>query len=160
MKLFTIGFPCKHWILYACCPRSLPKQWWGLLVTVGTRRKLGQVSSRSGLWDCYCQQSHKPLQDETRPDFFPFLNWRVVKPKSGVCVVNNTWVILSDHCSNTGPFIFRSSPDKKLKIPHYYLRSYGYRSLSVSAPSLWNSLDCFKEQLKTYLFRQAYANLL
>ena len=64
----------------------------------------------------------------------------------------------------------RSLSDKKLVVPRYKLCSYGYRSFSVSAPFLWNSLpqdirlcetlDCFKNKLKTHLFRHAYASFL
>ena len=48
------------------------------------------------------------------------------------------------------------------------MRSYGRRAFSVAAPLLWNSLpqhirdagslDIFKRQLKTVLFRPAFLN--
>ena len=64
----------------------------------------------------------------------------------------------------------RSSTDRRLVVPKYNLESYGRRSFSVSAPLLWNnlpqslrlceSLDCFKSELKTHLFRNAYTDLI
>ena len=63
-----------------------------------------------------------------------------------------------------------SSSDKKLVVPNYNLESYGRRSFSVSAPILWNnlpknvrlceSIECFKSELKTPLFRIAYKDLI
>ena len=60
----------------------------------------------------------------------------------------------------------RSSNEKLLKIPKRNLRSFGQRSFSFMAPSLWNSLPAtlrnvptlsqFKSQLKTFLFAQAF----
>ena len=60
----------------------------------------------------------------------------------------------------------RSSNEKLLKIPKRNLRSFGQRSFSFMAPSLWNSLPVtqrnvptlsqFKSQLKTFLFAQAF----
>ena len=61
----------------------------------------------------------------------------------------------------------RSSSDKlKLATVPYNLKNYGYRSYSVHAPILWNSLPffirsadsvaTFKSNLKTYLFKLAY----
>ena len=59
----------------------------------------------------------------------------------------------------------RSSNEKLLKIPKRNLKSFGQRSFSFIAPSLWNSLPAilrnvptlsqFKSQLKTFLFAQA-----
>ena len=59
----------------------------------------------------------------------------------------------------------RSSNEKLLKIPKWNLKSFGQRSFSFMAPSLWNSLlgtlrnvptlSQFKSQLKT-LFAQAF----
>ena len=61
----------------------------------------------------------------------------------------------------------RSSSDKlKLEAVPYNLKTYGYRSYSIHAPILWNSLpmyirsadsvSTFKSRLKTYLFNLAY----
>ena len=60
----------------------------------------------------------------------------------------------------------RSSNEKLLKIPKRNLKSFGQRSFSFMAPSLWNSLPTtlrnvptlsqFKSQLKTFLFAQAF----
>ena len=61
----------------------------------------------------------------------------------------------------------RSSTDQLLCVPKSKLVTYGDRSFSVIAPTLWNDLpidvkDCdtvpiFKRKLKTYLFTQAYS---
>ena len=60
----------------------------------------------------------------------------------------------------------RSSNEKLLNIPKRNLKSFGQRSFSFMAPSLWNSLPAtlknvptlsqFKSQLKTFLFAQAF----
>ena len=60
----------------------------------------------------------------------------------------------------------RFSNEKLLKIPKQNLKSFGQRSFSFMAPSLWNSLlatlrneptlSQFKSQLKTFLFAQAF----
>ena len=61
----------------------------------------------------------------------------------------------------------RSSSDKlRLVTVPYNLKTYGYRSYSVQAPILWNSLpfhirsadsiNSFKSKLKTYVFTSAY----
>ena len=60
----------------------------------------------------------------------------------------------------------RSSNEELLKIPKRNLKSFGQRSFSFMAPSLWNSLPAtlrnvptlsqFKSQLKTFLFAQAF----
>ena len=60
----------------------------------------------------------------------------------------------------------RSSSHLSLSVKSYNLKCCGYRSFSVAAPLLWNSLpeslrdasslDSFKCDLKTYLFRCAY----
>ena len=62
----------------------------------------------------------------------------------------------------------RSSEQKLLAIPRTKLKTYGPRSFSVAAPSLWNSLplslrdpmslDSFKVKLKTHLMQLAYKN--
>ena len=53
-------------------------------------------------------------------------------------------------------------------MPGFKLNSYGRRAFSVAAPLLWNSLpqhvrdaeslDIFKRQLKTVLFKRAFLN--
>jgi len=60
----------------------------------------------------------------------------------------------------------RSSNELLITSSTYNLKTYGYRSFAVSAPTLWNSLpselrniDCFttfKKELKTYLFKLAF----
>ena len=55
----------------------------------------------------------------------------------------------------------RSSSEKLLKVPRKNLNSYGHRSFSYQAPTVWNSLPsqirqsssltCFKTNLKTHL---------
>ena len=62
----------------------------------------------------------------------------------------------------------RSSKKNLLVVPAFNINSYGRRALSVSAPLLWKSLpqhirnagslDIFKRQLKTVLFRRAFLN--
>ena len=59
----------------------------------------------------------------------------------------------------------RSSDDNLLSVPRVNLQ-FGERAFSVAAPKFWNklpnnvrssqTLGCFKKQLKTYLFTQAY----
>ena len=59
----------------------------------------------------------------------------------------------------------RSSMHNNLVIPRS-LTKFGERSFSVSGPSAWNaltdyvklspSIDCFKANLKTFLFKQSY----
>ena len=59
----------------------------------------------------------------------------------------------------------RSAAQNKLVIPRT-ITKFGERSFSVSGPSAWNTLpdhiklsptiDCFKPNLKTFLFRQSY----
>ena len=56
----------------------------------------------------------------------------------------------------------RSNNEKLLKIPHYNLKSSGFRSFRFQAPHLWNSLPSslrntpslptFKKNLKSHLF--------
>jgi hypothetical protein len=60
----------------------------------------------------------------------------------------------------------RSGEKLLLCQPSYRLKSYGFRAFSVCAPTLWNYLsieirrsqtvDIFKQKLKTHLFRLAY----
>ena len=59
----------------------------------------------------------------------------------------------------------RSSDQHLLKVPKTRLKTFGDRSFSKAAPTLWNSLplpirsaeslDSFKKQLKTYLFNRS-----
>ena len=60
----------------------------------------------------------------------------------------------------------RSSSKNLLFIPPFNLKTYGARSFSVAAPTLWNALPSdirnsslvlvFKNKLKTFLFRKAF----
>ena len=60
----------------------------------------------------------------------------------------------------------RSANKLLLRSPCYNLKSYGYRAFSVCAPKLWNllpldvrrseSIDIFKKNLKTFLFKEAF----
>ena len=64
------------------------------------------------------------------------------------------------------PRTLRSSNKFKLVVPITRLKSYGDRSFSKAAPSLWNSLpeeikdsksvDSFKNKLKTHLMKEAF----
>ena len=63
----------------------------------------------------------------------------------------------------------RSSKEKLLKIPKRNLKSFGERSFSFMAPSVWNSLPAdlrnlptlsqFKSNLKTFLFTHAFPQI-
>ena len=65
-----------------------------------------------------------------------------------------------------GPRLLRSSSKNFLAVPRSRLKTYGDRAFSVAAPRLWNqllpelrgvtSVDQFRTQLKTYLFKLAY----
>ena len=60
----------------------------------------------------------------------------------------------------------RSSNQNLLYKPVFNLKTYGGRSFSIAAPTLWNilpttiknsaSLDSFKRKLKTWLFNNAF----
>ena len=60
----------------------------------------------------------------------------------------------------------RSAEKGELEKPVARLKTYGDRAFSVKAPRLWNSLpqslrecpslECFKDKLKTYLFKRAF----
>jgi len=62
----------------------------------------------------------------------------------------------------------RSAKKNLLVVPGFKLNSYGRCAFSVAAPLLWNSLpqhvrdaeslDIFKRQLKTVLFKRAFLN--
>ena len=63
----------------------------------------------------------------------------------------------------------RSSKEKLLKIPKQNLKSFGERSFSFVAPTVWNSLPAdlrnlptlsqFKSNLKTFLFTRAFLQI-
>ena len=65
-----------------------------------------------------------------------------------------------------GPRLLRSSSQNFLAVPRARLKAYGDRAFSAAAPGLWNqlppelrsvtSVDQFRTQLKTYLFKLAY----
>ena len=60
----------------------------------------------------------------------------------------------------------RSSGELILAVPKYKLQTYGLNAFSVAAPTLWNklpshirnskSLNVFKKDVKTFLFKQAF----
>ena len=62
----------------------------------------------------------------------------------------------------------RSSHEKLLKVPKTNFKTFGQRSFSFLAPTIWNSvplhirnapsLSRFKSQLKTHLFQLAYSS--
>ena len=64
-----------------------------------------------------------------------------------------------------GPRLLRSSSQNFLAVPRTRLKTYGDRAFSAAAPRLWNqlppelrsvtSVDRFRTQLKTYLFKLA-----
>ena len=64
------------------------------------------------------------------------------------------------------PRLLRSSSQNFLALPRTRLKTYGDRAFSAAAPRLWNqlppelrsvtSVDQFRTQLKTYLFKLAY----
>ena len=66
----------------------------------------------------------------------------------------------------TSSYSLRSFSNKLLQVPRSKLKSYGDRRFSIAGPKLWNgipaslrnvdSLNSFKEHLKTYLIRQAF----
>ena len=65
-----------------------------------------------------------------------------------------------------GPRLLRSSSQNFLAVPRTRLKMYGDRAFSAAAPRLWNqlppelrsvtSVDQFRSQLKTYVFKLAY----
>ena len=71
-------------------------------------------------------------------------------------------------CTYRPPRTLRSGSQKTLKIPKVDLKSAGERSFRFQCPTVWNSLpnsirntspfSRFKCDLKTHLFRQAFAN--
>ena len=74
---------------------------------------------------------------------------------------------LSEHLRYTnGPRLLRFSSQNFLAVPRTRLKTYGDRAFSAAAPRLWNqllpelrgvtSVDQFRSQLKTYLFKLAY----
>ena len=74
--------------------------------------------------------------------------------------------LYSSLCTYEPSRSLRSSNEKLLKIPKRNLKSFGQRSFSFMAPSLWNSLPAtlknvptlsqFKSQLKTFSFAQVF----
>ena len=64
----------------------------------------------------------------------------------------------------------RSAGSRSLRIPRHNLERYGRRGFSVTAPRLWNdlpdslrqinSLELFKSNIKTHLFKAAFVNYL
>ena len=62
--------------------------------------------------------------------------------------------------------ILRSSSKTDLKVPRSHCATYGDRCFSIAAPKLWNklpeslknssSLDVFKKDLKTHIFKEAF----
>ena len=81
-------------------------------------------------------------------------------------------MIIICNALNWGPFsatkttLLRSSSQNFLAVPRTRLKTYGDRAFSAAAPRLWNqlppelrsvtSVDQFRMQLKTYLFKLAY----
>ena len=65
-----------------------------------------------------------------------------------------------------GPQLLHSSSQNFLSVPRTRFKAYGDRAFSTAAPRLWNqlppelrsvtSVDQFRSQLKTYLFKLAY----
>ena len=65
---------------------------------------------------------------------------------------------------------FRSAGSRLLRVPRHNLEHYHRRGFSVTAPRLWNdlpdslrhvdSLERFKSNLKTHLFKAAFINYL
>ena len=66
----------------------------------------------------------------------------------------------------TGPQLPRSSSQNFVAVPRTRIKAYGDTAFSAAAPRLWNqlhpelrgvtSIDQFRTQLKTYLFKLAY----
>jgi len=64
----------------------------------------------------------------------------------------------------------RSAGSRLLRVPRHNLEHNGRRGFSVTAPRLWNdlpdslrhidSLELFKSNLKTHLFKAAFINYL
>ena len=85
------------------------------------------------------------------------------------CMVGAAPEYLMELCrpvsSAAGRKSLRSASRGDLVIPHFRLRTFGYRAFAVSGPQLWNSLPLdvrqsrdnllqFKKKLKTFLFQQ------
>ena len=72
-------------------------------------------------------------------------------------------------CFCSSSYSLLSCSNKLLHVPRSKLKCYGDRRFSIAAPKLWNSipaflrnansLNSFKNQLKTYLFHQAFPKL-
>ena len=71
--------------------------------------------------------------------------------------------MLEEHCP---PRVLRSATQLRLRAPPVPQKRYGDRAFSVAGPVLWNklpmflkkspSVDSFKRNLKTYLFKRAH----
>ena len=83
------------------------------------------------------------------------------------CLHNQAPTYLSDMIElHSPPRDLRSAHNLSLKVPTTRLKTYGDRAFSRAAPDLWNalpihikgaySLDCFKSELKTYLFNRSF----
>ena len=79
----------------------------------------------------------------------------------------NTPRYLADRVSAYVPSrSLRSADMSLLVVPRVNLERFGRRAFSCAGPSLWNSLpcvlrtqqdvECFRRDLKTYLFKQAF----
>ena len=82
------------------------------------------------------------------------------------CIYNNAPQYLKDLIPHTSTRNLRSQTTNLLYQPRSRLRTMGDRAFSIAAPRIWNSLpehlrkpqsvDTFKKELKTVLFRQAF----
>ena len=80
-------------------------------------------------------------------------------------------VDLSDllHVYSLSRQLHSSSDSRTLCVPHIKTKTFGHRSFSLSAPSVWNSLPreirhirsatAFKTSLKTHLFKSYFCRL-
>ena len=104
------------------------------------------------------------------------LHWLPLHERIGFKIIMMTFKILHGHAPGYLEQLLelyfperqlRSSTNHyQLTVPRYNTRTYGYRSFSVAAPTLWNRLpnrirsitefQTFKKSLKTHLFRSAY----
>ena len=98
------------------------------------------------------------------------LHWLPIKQRIKYKILLLTFKSLYGHApsylSNLLHVYVRSSAANLLVLPSYKLVKYGRRAFKCAAPELWNSLplelrqteslDIFKTNLKTYLFKEAY----
>ena len=102
------------------------------------------------------------------------LHWLPVKARVDYKLAVLCFTCLNNECmpSYLSQLIVPYRPSRSLRsqdaslmaVPRYSLESFGKRSFSIAAPSLWNSLPLeirqlsnlttFKKQLKTYLFTE------